>query len=242
MLRKWYILTKVVGCATLLLFGAAVFFVPLSADQLLRVHREQAVNMERIHSEINDPLAPVFQGAKLEAVKRYASLYGMDFRLILAIIKQESQFRERAISERGAKGYMQIMPVTNSELREELDLSEPELPIENLRTGIYYFSKLYSLFPASGHRDRLCLALAAYNAGPARVYDAQEVAAYIGEDARNWNSVKSSLPLLSKRYYSLHQTIWEGGRPPTGYFGESRQTIDYVRGVLKTYAVYQSAM
>ena len=48
---------------------------------------------------------------------------------------------------------MQIMPFTGSELREELDLCGPELPVENIRAGIYYFSKLYSLFPGAGQGD-----------------------------------------------------------------------------------------
>ncbi len=177
-----------------------------------------------------------------EAVKSYSAMYGVDYRLILAIIKQESRFDRQAVSGRGARGYMQIMPVTNSELREELELSPPELPLENIRAGVYYFSKLYALFPGVSENDRLSFALAAYNAGPSRIYDAQELAAYIGENAQCWSSVQSILPLLSKRYYSLHETIWEAGRPPSGYFGESHQTIGYVHNVLKNYAFYQSVM
>ena len=233
---------KVVLCATLTVFGVVICFAPLSSDDFLKLRREQVFNTSAISGPLNNPPLPGFEQVNFEAVKHYAAMYGIDYRLVLAIIKQESQFDGQALSERGARGYMQIMPVTDSEIRGELDLTDLELPAENIRAGVYYFSKLYALFPGAGECDRLSLALAAYNAGPARIYDAQELAAYIGEDAGNWTSVESILPLLSKRYYSLHQTVWAGGRPPSGYFGEAHQTIDYVHSVLKNYAAYQSLM
>ncbi len=101
------------------------------------------------------------------------------------------------------------MPVTNSEISEELDMKESYLPDENLKAGIYYFSKLYELFKGETEEDRLSLALAAYNAGPSRIYDAQELAAYLGENPSRWSSIQTMLPLLSKRYYSLHQSVWK---------------------------------
>jgi len=223
-------------------FSTVICFAPVSSGDFLRLRRDQGLAAVGITAPVNDPTVPGFERIDFEAVKRYAAMYRVDYRLILAIIKQESRFDSQAVSDRGARGYMQIMPVTGSELREALDLTEPELPAENIRAGIYYFSKLYSLFSGAGQWDRLSLALAAYNAGPARIYDAQELAAYIGENAGNWTSVQSILPLLSKRFYSLHQTIWTGGRPPSGYFGAAQQTIDYVHSVLKTYASYQSLM
>jgi peptidoglycan lytic transglycosylase F len=240
--KRYSILLKAVLCATLSVFSVAICFAPLTSSDILRLRREEVLRKGELSPAAVEAALPGFEKLSFDAVRHYSAMYGVDYRLILAIIKQESRFDQQALSGRGARGYMQIMPVTNSELREELELSDPELPLENIRAGVYYFSKLYALFPGASEGDRLCLALAAYNAGPARIYDAQELAAYIGEDAGNWTSVQSILPLLSKRYYSLHQTIWEGGRPPSGYFGESHQTIGYVKGVLKSYAFYQSVM
>jgi hypothetical protein len=236
------ILLKGMLCTTLSVFSVAVCLAPLSTGDILKIREEQKLVKQLALAASADLVVPGFEKVSFEAVKHYSAMYGVDYRLILAIIKQESRFDHQALSERGAKGYMQIMPVTNSEIREELELSEPELPLENIRAGVYYFSKLYSLFPGASESDRLSLALAAYNAGPARIYDAQELAAYIGEDAHSWSSVESILPLLSKRYYSLHETVWEAGHPPSGYFGESHQTIGYVRNVLKSYAFYRSVM
>ena len=81
----------------------------------------------------------------------------------------------------------------------------------------------------------MSLALAAYNAGPSRVYDAQELAAYMGEDPSSWRAVAKALPLLSKRYYSLHALVWNDARPKYGYYGSSRQTITYVDRVMNSY-------
>jgi len=168
-------------------------------------------------------------------VKRYARAYRIDFRLILAIIRVESQFNHDAVSERGARGLMQIMPVTNAEVAEELELDSITLPAENLRGGIFYFSKLVNLFSHAASEDRLCFALAAYNAGPSRLYDAQELAAYFGENPNSWESVQHFLPLLSKRYDSLHRLVWKTGRPPSGYFGCGKMAVRYVKNVMHAF-------
>lgn len=172
-------------------------------------------------------------------VRSYSERFGIDYRLVLALIKQESRFREGDVSTRGASGLMQIMPLTSSEINERLDLGSIELPEENLHAGIYYFSSLLRLFESSAYRDRICLSLAAYNAGPSRIYDAQELAAYIGEDPNTWQGIKNTLPLLSKRYYTLHQSVWPDGRPKNGYFGGWKQTLVYVGNVIENYDNYQ---
>ena len=175
----------------------------------------------------------------LGLVRSYSDRFGIDYRLILAVIKQESRFEEGGISSKGAYGLMQIMPVTSSDINDKLDLGSLALPEENLHAGIYYFSSLLRLFESSTHRDRICLSLAAYNAGPSRIYDAQELAAYIGEDPNTWQGIKNTLPLLSKRYYTLHQSVWQDGKPRNGYFGGSKQTLAYVDNVMGNYDTYQ---
>lgn len=176
------------------------------------------------------------------AVRKYAAEYGVDYRLILAIIRQESRFDREAVSGRGAAGMMQIMPVTNAEITSQLEILDPSHPRENVRAGIYYFAKLARLFKNASPDDRLSLALAAYNAGPSRIYDAQELAAYMGEDPSTWRAVARALPLLSKRYYSLHAHVWDAARPKYGYYGSSRQTITYVDRVMTTYQTSRRAL
>jgi membrane-bound lytic murein transglycosylase MltF len=175
-------------------------------------------------------------------IKMYAKKYGFDWRLILALMKQESRFLPQAESERGASGLMQMMPYTREEVGKVLDIQDMAHPMNNIRGGIYYLSKLYDFFEGADEADRIRLTLAAYNAGPARVYDAQDVAAYFRDNPRRWQSVKDALPLLSKRYYTLHRNIWTDQRPRAGWFGESRQTIAYVDKVMGYYEDYRLAV
>jgi len=181
-------------------------------------------------------------------IRKYAKRYGIDWRLVLAVIEQESQFDPEAQSYRGAFGLMQLMPETGERLAIRLGLDSLTHPRDNIAAGVYYLWELSSLFDNSAGMDRVQLTLAAYNAGPARVLDAQEIAKYLGEDPNRWASVKSTLPLLSERYASLHQLVWgmpkyaRGGsaeaRPKSGYFRNADETIDYVEQVTNTYELY----
>jgi hypothetical protein len=89
-----------------------------------------------------------------------AGLYGVDADLIQAIIMAESQFNPRARSRKGAKGLMQLMPVT----ADALDVANIYNPEENVKGGVRHFRWLLDLFDGD-----LKLALAAYNAGPQKV-------------------------------------------------------------------------
>lgn len=189
-------------------------------------------------SAYDEYFADVLGESDFAHLKEYAGEFGVDYRLVLAIIKHESSFNGDAVSDRGAVGLMQLMPVTNAEIFDALDMDGSELPRQNLRAGIYYVAKLMNLFADCPARDRMALALAAYNAGPSRIYDAQELSAYMGENPHTWSSVGNMLPLLSKRYYSLHQAVWEGGKPHSGYYGSWRQTVAYVSSTLRTYDEY----
>ncbi|HLF13274.1 MAG TPA: transglycosylase SLT domain-containing protein [Bacteroidota bacterium] len=172
------------------------------------------------------------------ALRKFSGLYGVDYRLVLAVAEHESRFNRLALSPRGAMGLLQIMPATGRELLTELKLSDLSLPAQHLRAGIYYFSKLSRLFSSVPSEHRSQLALAAYNAGPSRIYDAQELAAYLGEDPRRWSSIRHVLPLLSRRYSSLHAHVWPEGRPPHGYFAGWKETVRYVDRVMSSYTGY----
>lgn len=89
-------------------------------------------------------------------IERVSKKYSVDSRLVKAIIKAESDFDPYAVSYAGAKGLMQLMPIT----AKELNVVNPFDPTESIDGGVRYFKRLLKLFKYDTK-----LALAAYNAG-----------------------------------------------------------------------------
>lgn len=173
-------------------------------------------------------------------IRKYSKRYGLDWRLIIAQILKESRFKEDARSNVGAMGLMQIMPYTAREITRELDIEFiARDPRENITAGIYHLYKQLKYFPDADSENRLKLALAAYNAGPGRVFDAQEIARFLRMNPNTWESVKVCLPKLTSDNWKLHLEVWELGVPPYGYFYGYEQTIDYVDDIYKTYQFFK---
>lgn len=172
-------------------------------------------------------------------IKQYSERYGFDWRLTLAIMKAESSFLDSAESRKGAQGLMQIMPSTQVEVAKALNIEDVIEPQNNIRAGVFYLSRLYRFFENASEDDRVQLTLAAYNAGPGRVFDAQELARYLQNDPTSWQAVRDALPLLSSRYYTLHQNVWPDKRPRSGSFGSHRETIAYVEKIMNYYDEYR---
>jgi soluble lytic murein transglycosylase-like protein len=95
-------------------------------------------------------------------VDRIARTYRLDPKLIDAVIIVESAYEPEAVSSKGAKGLMQLMPDT----AKRFDVSDPFNPIANLHGGARYLRLLLDRFD-----NDVKLALAAYNAGENAVDD-----------------------------------------------------------------------
>jgi soluble lytic murein transglycosylase-like protein len=99
--------------------------------------------------------------AKYEHHIRKAALSHMiDPLLITAIIRAESNFDPLAVSSKGAKGLMQLMPETARNMR----VRNPFDPAQNISGGTKYLRSLLNSYGGN-----LALSLAAYNAGPGNV-------------------------------------------------------------------------
>ncbi len=105
------------------------------------------------------PALPPLSQPYGEAVLKAADRHGLDPKLLHAVVIVESAYRNRACSAAGACGLTQLMPGTAAELgvRDRFD------PLQNLDGGADYLARQLLRF------GDVRLALAAYNAGPARV-------------------------------------------------------------------------
>jgi soluble lytic murein transglycosylase-like protein len=95
-----------------------------------------------------------------QRIDEHALAQDLDPKLVEALIRAESAFNARALSNKGAMGLMQLMPGTASELGVENAFDVEE----NLRGGTTYLRSLLDRFSGD-----VTLALAGYNAGPAAV-------------------------------------------------------------------------
>jgi len=104
-----------------------------------------------------------------ESVTHWATAYGVDPLLVLAVIRQESNFLPTAVSSSDARGLMQLLPSTakwiaESKVKEPFSedrLTDPDL---NIRLGTWYLGYLIRLFDSD-----VAWAVAAYNGGQGNV-------------------------------------------------------------------------
>ena len=92
----------------------------------------------------------------IEHIRDTAERYGVSEHLVAAIIAVESEFYPRAVSRKGARGLMQLMPVTAS----IYNVRDPFDPRENIDGGVRHLKRLMHRYD-----NNLPLVLAAYNAG-----------------------------------------------------------------------------
>ena len=106
----------------------------------------------------DDAVAPIIEGA--------AKAHDLKPALLRAVIRQESAFYPCAVSEKGAKGLMQLMP----EAIEQFAVADPFDPKFSVEAGAKYLKQLIDRY-----KGDLSLALGAYNAGPSAVDDAKGI-------------------------------------------------------------------
>jgi membrane-bound lytic murein transglycosylase MltF len=151
--------------------------------------------------------------------RRHADQYDLDWLLVAAQGYQESQLDQSKRSAAGAVGIMQIKPTTAADPNVGID--DVYKADGNVHAGVKYVRFLADRYfddPGIDAQNRMLLALAAYNAGPARVAKLRSEAAKVGLDPNQWfNNVE----IIAARRIG-------------------RETVDYVGNIYKYYTVYRA--
>ena len=165
-----------------------------------------------------------------QMIARHAEAAGLDWRLVSAVIYEESRFEPDSRSPVGAVGLMQVMPAAAQDVG-EVRFHEPE---GNVRAGVRYLQRLWREYAAAGERDRLALMLAAYNMGMGHVRDAQRLAERFGYDPLRWDGAMEVMVALLEEPQVAADTRHG--------FAQGRSVVGYVDRILNRYASYRRTL
>lgn len=167
-----------------------------------------------------------------DKIKAGAELIGWDWRLLAAIISQESNFNPRAESWAGAIGLMQLMPVTG----EQFHVSNLYDPAQNIKAGVLFLKRLDELWSRTveDQTERLKFVLASYNVGLSHVIDARNLTRKYGKDPVKWDD--------NVEFYLLQKSKSQFYRDPVVAAGYCRceGPVHYVEEVLSRYEEYKT--
>ena len=164
-----------------------------------------------------------------DMIKDHAAELGWDWRMLAAVIYQESKFSINSRSHRGAQGLMQVMPQTAAYYGID-DLLDPE---KNLYAGTSHLKRLqrlYSKYEMSSE-ERIKFTLAAYNAGEGRVADCRNFAASLEKDSNCWEEIVSIIPLMREDAILAEESV------KLGKFN-GNETIAYIDSIMSLYNAF----
>lgn len=166
-----------------------------------------------------------------ELIRKHSVKIDWDWRLVAALIYQESKFDPEAESWVGAKGLMQLMPETAQQFNVQ-DLANPD---HSVNAGTTYLKRLEEFWKnrVPDPDERVKFVLASYNAGPGHVLDAQRLAEKYGEDPQRWeNSVAEYLKKKSLPEYYNDPVVKSG-------YCRGEEPSKYVAQILRRYEHYK---
>lgn len=175
---------------------------------------------------------PSSTGPYDDMIKLAAIKLKWDWRLLSALIYKESHFKIGLSSSKGAIGLMQI----KRNIADKYGINDIYDPLQNIKAGTMYLKDLQDKFRRMDcdSLNSILFAIASYNCGDARICDGMKIAEQKGLDHRQWNNVKTILPLMKnesfcKSFQDVRTRAFRGQR-----------TVDYVNDVLELFEDYKS--
>jgi membrane-bound lytic murein transglycosylase F len=162
-----------------------------------------------------------------DLAKKYAAKNDLDWRLLVAMMQEESGFQADQESAMGAQGLMQLLPSTAM----HLGIEDPTNPEQSIAGGARYLRRLIDQFDRNlPLATRVRFALASYNVGIAHVLDAKRLASTMGWRSDRWfGHVERAMLLLERPEYA--------GKVRYGYCRGS-ECVHYVLDVEQRYRTF----
>ena len=133
------------------------FLALTKAANTLKQNTVSAIN--KTQNSVSNVLNPTRQQI-MDIISQMSKKYGVDEKLVTAVVRQESGFNPKATSHCGAMGLMQLMPAT----AKGLGVKDAYNPVQNVEGGVKHLKGLLARY-----NGNVVLALAAYNAGGGNV-------------------------------------------------------------------------
>ena len=222
-MRKWEKVFYIVVFVALIV----TFAVSTSSDTIHSTSKEQPDTLV-----MKDTIAFTFRISPYDSLFRvYADTIGWDWKMLAAVAYVESKYDTAAVSNVGAQGLMQIMPITARAMG--IPEGMESNPAESVRAATHYFAYLSRLFRRVPEGERTNFVLAAYNAGFGHIHDAMRLAHKYGKNRHVWNdNVETYLRHLNDSVYYT-DSLCRNGR----FMGT--ETILFVRKVQHKYSEYR---
>ena len=165
-----------------------------------------------------------------DVIKIHADKIGWDWRLLAALIYQESRFNPEAQSWAGAEGLMQVMPAT----AESLGIQNTSDPNESIRGGTDYLHMLYGRFTdIPDSTNRLKFTMAAYNCGFGHITDAQRLAEENNLDPGIWSDHVEDMIIALSLPRNYNKPMIKHG------YVRGKEVANYVEQIFERYARYK---
>lgn len=168
-----------------------------------------------------------------DIMRKVSQEQGMDWRFLSAIAYSESRFNKYAVSPKGARGIMQIMPIVARQFNiAESEVMKPEINIMLAAKLLVKIERMLKIPADTPFEDKMSIILACYNGGVGHVVDARNLAEKYGRNPNSWEDVSSYLRLKSNETFHQDSVVRHGK------FSGSGETLAFVDRVMGRYDRY----
>ncbi len=164
--------------------------------------------------------------------KKYAKEIHWDWRLLASLAYTESNFDTTAVSWAGARGLMQLMPLTAKAMG--VPEGKEQNPEESIKAAVKYLGLTTETFQnIPTEEERTKFVLAAYNAGTGHILDAMALAEKYGKNKNIWDDNVETFVLLKSKEEYYNDPVCKYG------YIRGTDTYQFVKDILNRLEIYK---